>query len=698
MVFACSPNNPTGTVEPAATIEALLDATAGLVVVDEAYGEFAPRSALDCVRDDGRLVVARTYSKVWSMAALRLGFAVAPPWVVAELEKVVLPYHLAVPTQVAGRVALDWGDEMSDRVIRLVAERERVIAALDALDGVTAFPSGANFVLFRVASGRTVWDALVQRGVLVRDCSGWPGLDDCLRVTIGTPDENDAFLDALPASIAASAAGRPRRRTPDGAHRDRSSARRRRPPSSSRSRSTAAATRARPPASRSSTTCSNSSASTGASTSGSSATGDLEVDLHHTVEDVGIVLGSAFSEALGDKAGVRRFANSLVPLDEALVQVALDLSGRPFLVYEVDPVTEWIGTFDPQLAEEFWRAFTFAAGITLHVRSLTGKNGHHVIEASFKGVARALRDAVRIEGTGVPSTKGSLWVAFELYPAIDLRGGRCVRLFQGDYAQETVYDDDPVRVAREFEDAGAPWIHVVDLDAARTGESPPTSAVIEAMCAAVRCRVQSGGGVRSVEAAGDAAARRGRPASWSAPRRSSSPTLVEELATLHPGAVAVGLDARGTRGRGAGLGRGIRAPTSWRPRAGSTTRRWPRSSSPRSRSTAPSPGPDVEQLVPVLGRHDGAGDRERRSRHARRRPCVARDLRVDDRGLAGVIVGKALYEQRFTVAEALADPRLTDDGCVVTSRRRRARPAHRAPADRRAAHRGAWVRSRRRTR
>jgi imidazoleglycerol-phosphate dehydratase len=138
------------------------------------------------------------------------------------------------------------------------------------------------------------------------------------------------------------------------------------------------------------------------------ATGDLEVDLHHTVEDVGIVLGAAFKESLGDKAGVRRFANSLVPLDEALVQVALDLSGRPFLVYEVDPVVEWIGTFDPQLAEEFWRAFAFGAGITLHIRSVSGKNGHHVIEASFKGVARALRDAVRIEGTSVPSTKGTL--------------------------------------------------------------------------------------------------------------------------------------------------------------------------------------------------------------------------------------------------------------------------------------------------
>ena len=138
------------------------------------------------------------------------------------------------------------------------------------------------------------------------------------------------------------------------------------------------------------------------------ATGDLEVDTHHTIEDVGIVLGGCLAEALGDKSGVRRFASNLVPLDEALVQVALDLSGRPFIVYEVDPISEWIGTFDPQLAEEFWRAFVFAAGITLHVRSLSGKNGHHVIEASFKGIARALRDAVRIEGSGVPSTKGSL--------------------------------------------------------------------------------------------------------------------------------------------------------------------------------------------------------------------------------------------------------------------------------------------------
>jgi histidinol-phosphate aminotransferase len=199
IVFVCSPNNPTGTVEPAATIEALLDVDAGhLVVVDEAYGEFAPRSALELVREDRALVVVRTYSKVWSMAALRLGFAIGPTWVIEELEKVVLPYHLASATQIAGRLALELGDEMDDRVGRLVAERERVAAELSRLDGLTVYPSGANFLLFRPAGdGHERWQQLVDQGVLVRDFSRWPRLEGCLRVTIGTPDENDAFLAAL---------------------------------------------------------------------------------------------------------------------------------------------------------------------------------------------------------------------------------------------------------------------------------------------------------------------------------------------------------------------------------------------------------------------------------------------------------------------------------------------------------------------
>ena len=142
------------------------------------------------------------------------------------------------------------------------------------------------------------------------------------------------------------------------------------------------------------------------------ATGDLEVDAHHTVEDVGITLGEVVREALGDKAGIRRFASINVPLDEALVEVALDLSGRPFLTYDVEFPADALPLgnppFDPQLAEEFWRAFVTSAAMSLHVRLKTGKNTHHIVEASFKGVARALRDAVRQEGSGVPSTKGTL--------------------------------------------------------------------------------------------------------------------------------------------------------------------------------------------------------------------------------------------------------------------------------------------------
>lgn len=141
------------------------------------------------------------------------------------------------------------------------------------------------------------------------------------------------------------------------------------------------------------------------------AVGDLVVDGHHTVEDTGILLGEAFREALGDKAGVRRFASGLFPLDEALIEVALDLSGRPFVVYDV-PFGEVLPLgdppFNPEMAEHFWHSFATAAAITLHVRRRAGVNTHHVVEASFKGIARCLRDAVRVDGDAVPSTKGVL--------------------------------------------------------------------------------------------------------------------------------------------------------------------------------------------------------------------------------------------------------------------------------------------------
>ena len=141
------------------------------------------------------------------------------------------------------------------------------------------------------------------------------------------------------------------------------------------------------------------------------AKGDLHIDTHHTIEDVSIALGEAFREALGDKVGIRRFASGAFPLDEALVEVSLDLSGRPFVAWNVEiPEVLPLGNppFDPQLAEHAVSSFATAAAITLHVTKRAGTNAHHIVEATFKGLARCLRDAVRIESTSVPSTKGTL--------------------------------------------------------------------------------------------------------------------------------------------------------------------------------------------------------------------------------------------------------------------------------------------------
>jgi histidinol-phosphate aminotransferase len=201
VVFVCSPNNPTGTVEPRETVERLAAAASdagAVLVVDEAYGEFAQWSALEVVSEELPLAVVRTYSKVWSLAGVRLGFAVAPIWMIAELEKVLLPYNLSVPTQLAGTIALDFASDMEHRVATLVEERGRIFAALAATDAIEVCPSGANFLMFRVAGdAHELWKRLLAQNVLVRDFSSWPRIEGCLRVTVGTPDENDAFLAAL---------------------------------------------------------------------------------------------------------------------------------------------------------------------------------------------------------------------------------------------------------------------------------------------------------------------------------------------------------------------------------------------------------------------------------------------------------------------------------------------------------------------
>jgi histidinol-phosphate aminotransferase len=199
--FLCSPNNPTGIVDDESVVRATLaevEAVDGLLVVDEAYGQFAPWSAVGMIDADTPLVVTRTFSKTWSMAAARLGYLVGPAQIVSELEKVVLPYHLDALKQIAGCLALGHLEEMNARVDRLVAERDRMGAALAELP-VQVWPSGANFILFRPLGmdGASVWKGLVERSVLVRNFSSMPRLGGCLRVTVGTPAEDDAFLAAL---------------------------------------------------------------------------------------------------------------------------------------------------------------------------------------------------------------------------------------------------------------------------------------------------------------------------------------------------------------------------------------------------------------------------------------------------------------------------------------------------------------------
>ncbi|MGH2684598.1 MAG: histidinol-phosphate transaminase [Actinomycetota bacterium] len=202
IAFVCSPNNPTGNGQLVAAVQALCESTEGLVVVDEAYGEFGGLSAQVLLERFPNLVVVRTFSKAFSLAAVRVGYCLAAPDLVEELARVRLPYHLSSLTQAAGQIALRHIGEAREVLDLIRFERDRMVSELSAMPTVEVFPSEANFALFRTtADAPVLWQALLDRGVLVRDVSGGSGLERCLRVTAGRPDETDAFLDALRDSL-----------------------------------------------------------------------------------------------------------------------------------------------------------------------------------------------------------------------------------------------------------------------------------------------------------------------------------------------------------------------------------------------------------------------------------------------------------------------------------------------------------------
>jgi len=198
VTFICSPNNPTGTAQSLDVVRAALDARRGLVVVDEAYGDFGGEPATAILGRHDRLVIVRSFSKSWRLAGARLGFLLAHPWLVEAIQVARLPYHLSALTQACGEVAVRHAGAMLSAVEEIVAERDRLSKELQRVRGVEVFTSAANFLLFRTPiEGVMLWRALADRGVLVRDFSTVEGLERCLRVTVGSSEENAAFVEAL---------------------------------------------------------------------------------------------------------------------------------------------------------------------------------------------------------------------------------------------------------------------------------------------------------------------------------------------------------------------------------------------------------------------------------------------------------------------------------------------------------------------
>ncbi len=198
VIFLCQPNNPTGIIESDEILDILTDRGKSLIVVDEAYGQFCQESSIGRVNENENLVVVRTFSKIWALAGMRIGYCIANKEIIDVLWNVTLPYHLDMSKALLASLSFDYVPEMETRVSMLIHERERVSKELAVL-GFTVWPSGTNFVLFRPngVDGSKLWHRLVQEGILIRDWTSWPRLDNCLRVTIGTEYENDQFLAAL---------------------------------------------------------------------------------------------------------------------------------------------------------------------------------------------------------------------------------------------------------------------------------------------------------------------------------------------------------------------------------------------------------------------------------------------------------------------------------------------------------------------
>lgn len=408
LIFLCSPNNPSANLLNPDEVEKIIRGFGGIVVLDEAYIDFADHpGVLPRLAEFPNLVILQTLSKAWGMAGIRIGFAFADSEIVAAMERIKYPYSVNVITERLVLQELEREAVRREQIATLVEQRKRLVAALERLPLVKrVFPSDANFVLARFDEPRRVYDRLIERGIIVRDRSRIAGCEGCLRLTVGTPSENDALMDALthidePCDAATV-------------------------PQSDSGRRVTVTRRSRETEITATLDLDNAAPSHIATGLGFfdhmldqivhhggfslqlEAQGDLYVDEHHTIEDTALVLGEAFRRALGDKRGIGRYGFAL-PMDESRALVLLDFVGRIAVRWDARFRRERIGDVPTELFEHFFDSFAQAARCNLHIVA-RGRNEHHKIEGIFKAFARALRMAVERNpfDYSLPSSKGLL--------------------------------------------------------------------------------------------------------------------------------------------------------------------------------------------------------------------------------------------------------------------------------------------------
>ena len=413
VLFITTPNNPDGSLPNPEDLKALLSLPV-LVVIDEAYIEFTSQggrlgerlSRIRQVPEKENLVVLRTFSKWAGLAGLRVGYGAFPSWMMPVLWTAKQPYNVSVAASQAAIASINDLDALAENVARLRQERERLYAGLQTIPFLQPFPSQTNFILCKVAGrpAQELKQTLMKQGVLVRHYNT-SLLQDFIRISVGRSFETDAVLALL----------------------------RGEPLPQREETKTMRSARIHRKTSETEVTIALNLDGSGRHTIETGlpfldhmlaqvavhglfdlelhTTGDLEIDPHHTMEDTALALGQAFTAALGDRAGIQRAASFEYPMDECLASVAVDFSGRPYVVTQAEWRTPAVGGLPVTLFPHFLESFAAQARCTLHVRAFYGRDDHHQAEAIFKALGRALAAAVALDprrAGRVPSSKGIL--------------------------------------------------------------------------------------------------------------------------------------------------------------------------------------------------------------------------------------------------------------------------------------------------